>query len=77
MEKKDSTLYHKESHKKVELSEQQAIYLKLLAQGNTAKEITREAHVSYRTVEGMIAKLMDSLGCSSSKELIALFHEQP
>ncbi|HAU1107395.1 TPA: shikimate kinase [Legionella pneumophila] len=77
LEKKDLTLYHKESHTKVELSEQQAIYLKLLAQGKTAKEIARETHVSYRTVEGMIAKLMDSLGCSSSKELIALFYEQP
>ncbi|AMV16110.1 Spore germination protein GerE (plasmid) [Legionella pneumophila] len=77
MEKKDFTLYHKEFHTKVELTEQQAIYLKLLAQGKTAKEIARETHVSYRTVEGMIAKLMESLGCSSSKELIALFHEQP
>ncbi|HAT1867324.1 TPA: shikimate kinase [Legionella pneumophila] len=77
LEKKDFTLYHKEFHTKVELSEQQAIYLKLLAQGKTAKEIARETHVSYRTVEGMIAKLMESLGCSSSKELIALYHEQP
>ncbi|AUH74061.1 Shikimate kinase 1 [Legionella pneumophila] len=77
LEKKDFTLYHKEFHTKVELTEQQAIYLKLLAQGKTAKEIARETHVSYRTVEGMIAKLMESLGCSSSKELIALFHEQP
>jgi shikimate kinase len=77
LEKKDFTLYHKECHTKVELSEQQAIYLKLLAQGKTAKEIAREAHVSYRTVEGMIAKLMESLGCSSSKELIALYHAQP
>ncbi|HHU0007355.1 shikimate kinase [Legionella pneumophila serogroup 1] len=77
LEKKDFTLYHKVCHTKVDLSEQQAVYLKLLAQGKTAKEIAREAHVSYRTVEGVIAKLMDSLGCSSSKELIALYHEQP
>ncbi|CZL28461.1 shikimate kinase [Legionella pneumophila] len=77
LEKKDFTLYHKKFHTKVNLSEQQAIYLKLLAQGKTAKEIAREAHVSYRTVEGIIAKLMESLGCSSSKELIALYHEQP
>lgn len=48
-----------------------------VAQGKTAKEIAREAYVSYRTVEGMIAKLMESFGCSSSKELIALFHKQP
>jgi shikimate kinase len=77
LEKKDFTLYHKKFHSKIELSEQQAIYLKLLAQGKTAKEIAREAHVSYRTVEGTIAKLIESLGCSSSKELIALCHEQP
>ncbi|AMQ28338.1 TPA: shikimate kinase [Legionella pneumophila] len=77
LEKKDFTLYHKKFHTKVELSEHQALYLKLLAQGKTAKEIAREAHVSYRTVEGIIAKLMESLGCSSSKELIALYHEQP
>ena len=76
MEKKDLTLFHKELHTKVDLSEQQAIYLKLLAQGKTAKEIALETHVSYRTVEGTIAKLMESLGCSSSKELIALYHEQ-
>lgn len=77
LEKKDFTLYHKKFHSKVDLSNQQAIYLKLLAQGKTAKEIARESNVSYRTVEGTIAKLMESLGCSSSKELIALYHEQP
>lgn len=77
LEKKDRTLFHKISHNKVDLSEQQAIYLKLLAQGKTAKEIARETHVSYRTVEGTIAKLIESLGCSSSKELITLYHEQP
>jgi shikimate kinase len=77
LEKKDFTLFHKELHTPVCLSEQQAIYLKLLAQGKTAKEIARQTHVSYRTVEGTIAKLTESLGCSSSKELIALYHAQP
>lgn len=77
LEKKDFTLYHKEFHTKIVLSEQQALYLKLLAKGKTAKEIARETQVSYRTVEGMIARLIEVSGCSSSKELIALFYEQP
>jgi DNA-binding NarL/FixJ family response regulator len=41
------------------------------------KEIARETNVSYRTVEGLIAHMMESLGCSSSKELIALYHDHP
>jgi shikimate kinase len=77
LEKKDYILFHRQLHTPVHLSEQQAVYLKLLAQGKTAKEIAREIDVSYRTVEGTIAKLMESLGCTSSKELIALYHEQP
>lgn len=77
LEKKDYILFHRQLHILVHLSEQQAIYLKLLAQGKSAKEIAREIDVSYRTVEGTIAKLMESLGCTSSKELIALYHEKP
>ncbi|KTD74962.1 shikimate kinase [Legionella waltersii] len=77
LEKKDFTVFHKIHHTKVDLSEQQALYFKLLAQGKSAKEIARDNHVSYRTVEGTIAKLMETLGCTSSKELIALYHEQP
>ena len=77
LDKRDFILFHKEHHTPVHLSEQQAIYLKLLAQGKSAKEIARETDVSYRTVEGMIAMMMESLGCSSSKELIALYHAQP
>jgi shikimate kinase len=76
LEKKDFTVFHKKTHTKVDLTEQQALYLKLLAQGKTAKEIARELDVSYRTVEGTIAKLIESLGCASSKELITLYHEQ-
>lgn len=76
LDKKDLILFHKERHTIVNLSTQQAITLKLLAEGKTAKEIAREIHVSYRTVEGVLAKMMECLGCSSSKELIALYHEQ-
>jgi shikimate kinase len=77
LEKKDFIVFHRHFHTPVYLSEQQALYLKLLAQGKAAKEIAREIEVSYRTVEGTIAILMESLGCTSSKELIALYHEKP
>jgi len=49
----------------------------LLAQGKSAKEIAQQLDISYRTVEGYIEKIMELLGCTSSKELIALYHEQP
>lgn len=77
LEEKDFILFHRQFHTPVHLSGQQALHLKLLAQGKAAKEIAREIDVSYRTVEGTIAKLMESLGCTSSKELIALYHEKP
>jgi shikimate kinase len=77
LEAKDFTLFHKEQHTPVHLTEQQALCLKLLAQGKTSKEIARDINLSYRTVEGNIAKLMEILGCTSSKELIALYHNQP
>lgn len=77
LENRDLTMHHKLTHKPIELPEQQAICLKLLAGGKTAKEIARELDISYRTVEGHIAKTMELLGCTSSKELIALYLCQP
>lgn len=77
LEKKDSTLFHKVSYAPVHLSEQQALCLKLLSQGKSSKVIARDMKISYRTVEGTIAKMMEQLGCSSSKELIALYYDQP
>lgn len=77
LDKKDLVLFHKSRHVPVHLSKQQAACLKLLAQGKTSKEIARDLKISYRTVEGYIAKAMQMLGCSSSKELIALYHDQP
>jgi shikimate kinase len=76
-EKKDLTLFHKHTSESVTLSIQQAKCLKLLAQGKSSKEIARDLRISYRTVEGCIAKIMELSGCSSSKELIALYHDQP
>lgn len=34
-------------------------------------------NISYRTVEDYLLKAMELLGCNSSKELIALYYDQP
>lgn len=77
MDEKDKVIFHKTTHIAVHLSDQQALCLKLLAQGKSSKEIAQELKISYRTVEGHIAKAMEQLGCSSSKELIALYYDKP
>lgn len=73
LDKKDLIIFHKTLHTPVHLTEQQAMCLKLLAQGKSSKEIARDLNISYRTVEGYIAKIIEMLGCSSSKEIIALY----
>lgn len=73
---KDLIFLHKSLHTPVRLTEQQAVCLKLLAQGKSSKEIANQMKISYRTVEGYIANTMELLGCSSSKELIALYHDK-
>jgi shikimate kinase len=77
VEKLDTTFFHKSLHTPIHLTNQQARCLKFLAQGQSAKEIAREMTISYRTVEGNLAKTMELLGCTSSKELVALYYEQP
>lgn len=77
LDEKDLIFFHKTLHIPVRLSDQQAACLKLLAQGKTSKEIARALGISNRTVEHYMAKTMELLGCSSSKELIALYHDQP
>lgn len=74
IEKKDLVLFHKQSHTPVKLTEQQATCIGLLAQGKSAKEIAHAMDLSPRTVEDYIAKMVEYLGCSTSKELIALYH---
>lgn len=74
LDKKDLTIFHKKLHTPVKLSEPQAMCLKLLSQGKTSKEIAREIHISHRTVEGHIKKIMEMLGCTTSKELISLYY---
>lgn len=77
LDKSDMNIFHKTLHICIQLTNAQAKCLKLLAQGKSSKEIARELDISYRTVEGTIAKLMEVLGCESSKELIALYHGKP
>jgi shikimate kinase len=77
LDKKDGVIFHKNLHTPVQLSDKQAKCLKLLAQGKTSKEIAHQMNMSYRTVEDYIAKMIVLLGCSSSKELIALYYDQP
>jgi shikimate kinase len=77
LERKDFILFHKTKYIPVQLTDQQARCLKLLAQGKSSKEIANKLHISHRTVEEYIAKTIELLGCASSKELIALYHDQP
>lgn len=77
LERKDLILFHKIRYEPVKLTEQQARCIKLLAQGKSSKEIANKLSISHRTVEEYIAKAIEQLGCSSSKELIALYHDQP
>lgn len=75
--RKDLVLFNKKFGTAIFLPKHQAICLKLLAQGKSSKEIASEIGISHRTVEGYIAKMMEELDCASSKELIALYHDQP
>lgn len=76
-DKKDRIFFHKSLHVPVELTPQQAVCLKLLAEGKSAKDIALSLSLSFRTVEAYLAKTMEIAGCTSSKELIALYHNQP
>lgn len=70
-------LFHKIRHTPVKLSQQQTACITLLAQGMTAKKIAKSLNISFRTVEGTLAKAMDVTGCTSSKDLMALYHHKP
>ena len=70
-------LFHKTTHKPIELNKKQSECLVLLASGKSSKEIANIMHLSSRTVEDHINQLREILGCSSSKELIALYYDQP
>ncbi|MBI2784821.1 MAG: LuxR family transcriptional regulator [Legionella longbeachae] len=69
----NTIIFHKKTHKPINLTTQQAHCIKLLADGKSAKEIAREINISHRTVEGHLATAMETTGCANSKELIALY----
>lgn len=75
LQKNDYLIFHKTKHTPVNLTEQQAICLKLLTKGKSSKEIARDMRISYRTVEGYIADITELTGCGSSKELVALYYQ--
>jgi shikimate kinase len=77
LNKEDLIVFHKTLHAPIDLTKQQARCLKLLAQGMSSKEIAKEMNLSFRTVEGLILKMIEKLGCSSSKELISLYLDKP
>jgi len=77
LDKDDLIFFHKKLHTPVHLTHQQATCLKYLAQGKSSKEIAKDMHLSHRTIDDYVAKIMELLGCSSSKELIALYYDQP
>lgn len=77
LEQKDMIMLHNTLHTPVKLTKQQASCLKLLAHGKSSKEIAKALHISHRTVEGYINKIMATLGCSSSKELIKVYFYKP
>lgn len=70
---KERTYFKYKTDIPVRISEQQAICLKQLSKGKTAKEIGREMDISYRTVEVYIAQLKEKLECDSSKDLINIY----
>lgn len=76
-EKDSMSIFHKKTHTPIHLNKKQSECLELLASGKSSKEIAMIMHISNRTVEDHIESLMGTLGCTSSKELIALFHDQP
>lgn len=77
LNEKELIYFHKILHTPIRLSYQQAASLKLLAQGKSSKEIARDLNISPRTVENYLAKTMEILGCTSSKELISLYYDKP
>lgn len=71
---KDLTIFHNTTHEPVNISQQQAVCLKYLVRGLSAKETARKMDISHRTVEAHLAELKDKLGCDTIKEIIALYH---
>lgn len=41
----------------------------------TCYSFAREMQISHRTVESHINKMIEILGCATSKELVSLYHD--
>jgi DNA-binding CsgD family transcriptional regulator len=70
------SLFHHELNLPIHFPKKQARCLLLMVQGKSAKEIAKELHISFRTVEYYFDKTRKQLGCSSNKKLIALYGDQ-
>ncbi|MDF1760768.1 MAG: LuxR family transcriptional regulator [Coxiellaceae bacterium] len=69
------TFYNQETHRPVRISTRQAMCLQLLVKGLSSKQIAEKMFISPRTVEDHIANMKRALGCRTSKQLIALYHQ--
>lgn len=69
-------LLHKKTNMPIVLSKQQSACILLLSKGKSAKEIGFEMGLSSRTVEHYLERIKNQLGCATSKELIASYHDQ-
>lgn len=72
---REKTLFHAKTHEKIELTSQQAHCLRCLVKGLSSKETAQALNISHRTVEAHISVLKEKLGCESSKDLVALYHD--
>jgi DNA-binding CsgD family transcriptional regulator len=64
---------HKDTGRKIYLSQQQAVCLSFLFQGKSSKFIAYEMNLSQRTVEHYLERIRMVLGCRTSKELISCY----
>jgi DNA-binding CsgD family transcriptional regulator len=69
-------LIHKTTRMPLYLAAQQSICLKLLATGKSAKEIGQTMQLSSRTIEHYLDRIRKILGCTSNRELLAVYGEQ-
>jgi shikimate kinase len=72
----DIILMNRYTNKPIKLTTQQARCLRLLAVGNTNKQIAKLLNLSTRTVENYFDRIRTLLDCHTSKELIVLYHSQ-
>ncbi len=67
---------HAKTKQPISISAQQSKCLTLLIKGYTSKQIADQLRLSYRTVNHYLEILRIKLGCTTGKELIAVYHSQ-